>query len=74
MAQLQPSSIGRVLADSKKDGVTFKDEQNITHNVHGITSSSTKRASARISQHSTIAEDPTSQSKPSNARKISEFV
>jgi hypothetical protein len=74
MAQLQPSSIGRVLAESKKEVINFKDEQDITHNVHGITSSSTKRASARISQHSTIAEDPTSQSKPSNARKIRYFV
>jgi hypothetical protein len=64
MAQLQPSSIGRVLADSKKEGVTPKDEQKITHDVHGIALSSIKRASARISQHSTIAEDPTSQSKP----------
>jgi hypothetical protein len=74
MAQLQPPSLGRVLADNKKEGATSRDEQNIMHNVHGITSRSTKPASARISQHSTIMEDPTSQSRSSSAREINVFV
>ncbi|KAH6629799.1 hypothetical protein C7974DRAFT_193152 [Boeremia exigua] len=58
MAQLQPSGLTRVFTESKIGGATSNAEPDT---AHGVASSSARCVSVRISQHSTIAEDPASQ-------------